>query len=124
MRYRTLVVASLFLVFLAGGCGGEANRVPQVQGKRLDVAQKALDDAGLGYEVTGGGAFGVVVRSNWVVCEQRPRAGKVAKSVELVVGRSCVGTVPYDENEYENEYEYDDDYDYDYDYDEDDDDDF
>jgi hypothetical protein len=30
------------------------------------------------------------------VCEQRPRAGKVAKSVELHVGRSCIGSVPAD----------------------------
>jgi uncharacterized membrane protein len=28
MRYTTSVVAALFLAFLAGGCGGEANRVP------------------------------------------------------------------------------------------------
>ena len=106
MRYRTTVVAALILVHLAGGCGGEANRVPDVEGKRLDVAQELLDDAGLGYEVIGGGALGVVVRSNWRVCEQRPRAGRLAKSVELHVGRSCIGTVPAD------------------DYDEDDDDDF
>jgi hypothetical protein len=96
MRYTTPVVAALFLAFLAGGCGGEANRVPDVEGERLDVAQELLDDAGLGYEVIGGGALGVVVRRNWQVCEQRPRAGKVAKSVELHVGRSCIGAVPAD----------------------------
>jgi hypothetical protein len=105
MRYRPTVVALIF-AFLAGGCGGEANRVPDVEGKRLDVAQEVLDDAGLGYEVIGGGALGVVVRRNWQVCEQRPGAGRLAKSVELHVGRSCIGTVPAD------------------DYDEDDDDDF
>lgn len=96
MRYTTPVVAALFLAFLAGGCGGEANRVPDVEGERLDVAQELLDDAGLGYEVIGGGALGVIVRRNWQVCEQRPRAGKVAKSVELHVGRSCIGSVPAD----------------------------
>jgi hypothetical protein len=97
MRYGTTVVSALILVFLAGGCGGEANRVPEVEGKRLDVAQELLDDAGLGYEVIGGGALGVVVRRNWQVCEQRPRAGRLAKSVELHVGRSCMGTVPADD---------------------------
>lgn len=73
-----------------------------MEGKRLDLAQKSLDDAGLGYEVIGGGALGVVVRRNWQVCEQRPRAGRRAKSVELLVGRSCIGTVPsgyYDEDD-------------------------
>jgi hypothetical protein len=110
MRYTAPVVAALFLSFLAGGCGGEANRVPQVEGKRLDVAQELLDDAGLGYEVIGGGALGVIVRRNWQVCEQRPRAGRLAKSVELHVGRSCRGTMPADE--YEDEYYEDDDDDY------------
>lgn len=102
MRYTTPAVAALFLAFLAGGCGGEANRVPDVEGKRLDLAQESLDDAGLGYEVIGGGALGVVVRKNWQVCEQRPKAGRRAKSVELLVGRSCIGTVPsgyYDEDD-------------------------
>jgi len=44
MRYTTPVVATLFLAFVAGGCGGEANRVPDVEGERLDVAQELLDD--------------------------------------------------------------------------------
>jgi hypothetical protein len=44
MRYTTPVVAAPFLAFLAGGCGGEANRVPDVEGERLDVAQELLDD--------------------------------------------------------------------------------
>jgi len=52
----------------------------------------------------------VIVRRNWQVCEQRPRPPKRAKSVELHVGRSCIGNVP-------------DDFDYDEYYDEDDDDD-
>jgi hypothetical protein len=119
MRYTTVVVAALFLSLLAGGCGGEANRVPQVEGKRLDVAQELLDDAGLGYEVIGGGALGVIVRRNWQVCEQRPSPGTLAKSVELHVGRSCIGTVPADE--YDDDYDYDDE---DEDDDEDNDDDF
>jgi hypothetical protein len=66
--------------------------VPDVEGHRLDVAQERLDDAGLGYEVNGGGALGAVVRSNWRVCEQRPAPGKRAKSVDLHVARSCPGT--------------------------------
>ena len=74
MRYTIPVVAALFLGFVAGGCGGEANQVPDVESKRLDVAQETLDDAGLGYEVIGGGDLGVVLRRNWRVCEQRPRS--------------------------------------------------
>ena len=80
MRYRAPVAAALFLAFIAGGCGGEANPVPDVEGKRLDVAEELLDDAGLGYEVIGGGDLGVIVRRN---------AGKSASSVPVPAsGRS------------------------------------
>ena len=85
-----------------------------MEGKRLDVAQERLDDAGVGYEVIGGGALGVIVRSNWEVCEQRPGAGARAKTVELVVARSCVG-------DFEDDFDFDDDDEYE---DDDDDDDF
>ena len=110
MRYG-LVATTLFAAMLiAGGCGGganrEATRVPQVEGKRLDVAQEVLDDAGLGYEVVGGGALGVIVRSNWEVCEQRPRAGRRATTVGLVVDRSCA-------EPWEDDFDFDDDGDYD-----------
>jgi beta-lactam-binding protein with PASTA domain len=121
MRYRAAVAAAILVAVLAGGCGGEANRVPDVEGKRLDVAQELLDDAGLGYEVIGGGVFGVVVRSNWEVCEQRPPAGRRAKSVDLVVARSCAYPLE-DDFEFDDD---DDDFDFDFDDDEfDDDDDF
>ena len=108
MRYRAPVAAALFLAFIAGGCGGEANPVPDVEGKRLDVAEELLDDAGLGYEVIGGGDLGVIVRRNWQVCEQRPRPGRRAKSVDLHVGRSCIGNVP-DNFDYDEYYDEDDD---------------
>ncbi len=116
-------MATLFLVLFAGGCGDEANRAPDVEGKRLDVAQEALDDAGLRYEVIGGGDLGVLVPRNWQVCEQRPRPGRRAKSVELVVGRSCIGTFPdnyYDEDD-DDDFDFDDDEDFDFDEDDDDD---
>jgi beta-lactam-binding protein with PASTA domain len=89
MRYSKVITAALFLA-IAAGCGArETDIVPAVEGQRLDLAQAELDDAGLGYEVTGGGAFGVVVKSHWRVCEQHPAPGLHARSVELVVARSC-----------------------------------
>ncbi|HEV8603171.1 MAG TPA: PASTA domain-containing protein [Gaiellaceae bacterium] len=85
-----LLVCGVVLLFATAGCGGsEVKPVPDVAGERLDVAQDELDDLGLGYEVIGGGVFGVVVRSHWQVCEQHPGPGGRAKSVHLVIARSC-----------------------------------
>jgi hypothetical protein len=89
MRYPVWVVMLVLAAVVAGGCGGEANRVPDVEGKRLDAAQEVLDERGLEYEVLGGGVLGVLVRSNWEVCEQRPRPGAKAQTVDLVVARDC-----------------------------------
>jgi beta-lactam-binding protein with PASTA domain len=94
MRYG-LILLVVALSIVVAGCGGrDAKAVPRVDGERLDVAKETLDDAGLGYEVIGGGAFGVVVESHWQVCEQHPKAGRRARSVELVVARSCPRSFP------------------------------
>src|SRR5262245_60739783 len=85
-----LAAASLAVGLLASGCAGtRARRVPDVTGERLDVAEELLDGAGVRYEAVGGGVFGVIVRSRWIVCRQLPRAGATASSVRLVVARSC-----------------------------------
>jgi hypothetical protein len=116
MRYGLVASTLLLAAVLVGGCGGDANReatrVPQVEGMRLDVAQQRLDDSGLGYEVIGGGALGVIVRSSWEVCEQRPLAGTRAKTVDLVVARSCANPV-------DDGFDYDDDDDEEFDDDDD-----
>ncbi len=83
------IVCAAALLLTAAACGATAKQVPDVTGDRLDVAQSRLDEAGLGYEVVGGGVLGVVVRSHWQVCEQDPPPGGRAKSVELVVERTC-----------------------------------
>ena len=77
------------LLIAATGCGSTPRPVPDVSGERLDIAEETLRDAGLDYDVTGGGAFGVVMRSHWWVCRQDPRRGRRAASVELVVAREC-----------------------------------
>jgi hypothetical protein len=68
--------------------------MPDVTGKTLDAAKIAIKDAGFDdeVEVEGGGLFGVVVESNWEVCEQSPAAGAtVAGQPTLTVARSCAG---------------------------------
>ena len=94
MNTRSLwVIGAAALVLAATGCGStRVAPVPNVTGERLDVAKDTLDGAGLDSEVTGGGAFGVIVESHWRVCEQHPDPGVRAASVELIVARSCPGT--------------------------------
>jgi hypothetical protein len=77
------------LLALLAGCGGttQPKVVPNVRYERLDLAEARLDARGLGWEEVGGGTFGVLVRSNWYVREQIPKAGKKATTVRLVVER-------------------------------------
>jgi hypothetical protein len=66
--------------------------VPNLLGKRLDVAENTLHEAGLTYKEIGGGLFGIVVRSGWTVCETEPApeaAIKAGGRVKLIVSRSC-----------------------------------
>ena len=72
--------------------------MPKVVGEKLDVAKIDIKHAGFkdDVEVVGGGSFGVLVESNWVVCEQDPAPGEtVAGQPRLTVARSCDdGTKP------------------------------
>jgi beta-lactam-binding protein with PASTA domain len=90
MRVKSLITLPL-LALAASGCRGdpEPRAVPDVRGQRLDVAERRLDGAGLEYERVGGGSFGIVVRSNWRVCDQDPKPGRRAGKVTLIVDRSC-----------------------------------
>ena len=94
MKIKGIVLLSL--TALVAGCGGdpEPTAVPDVRGERLDVAERRLDGAGLEYERVGGGAFGIVVRSKWSVCEQTPAPGTRAPKVTLVVDRYCPPRLP------------------------------
>ena len=64
--------------------------LPDVVGQRLDVAELHLDDLHIRYREVGGGTFGIVVASNWTVCEQEPAAGASNPGrVNLIVDREC-----------------------------------
>ncbi|GAA2177215.1 hypothetical protein GCM10009784_26960 [Arthrobacter parietis] len=66
--------------------------MPDVTGKRLDVAISDVERAGINdeVEVLGGGMFGVVDESNWTVCSQEPKNGvEVSIAPRLTVERSC-----------------------------------
>jgi Domain of unknown function (DUF4839) len=96
------LATALALVVGLGGCSsdqdtgiGAATAMPTVQGLRLDVALSDIKRAGFGddVEVVGGGVFGVVDESNWMVCEQSPAAGQALTSPRLTVDRECGGHV-------------------------------
>src|SRR5262249_48971091 len=64
--------------------------VPDLTGQALDVAERRLDDLGLNSSRVGGGLFGVVIPSDWDVCEQAPPPGSSARrgsTVRLLVDR-------------------------------------
>ena len=83
------------IVASSGGFGsGGRHVVPELRGQRLDLAQSRLDAIGLDSDTKGGGTFGVVVSSNWHVCDQDPRPGVTAREVLLIVDRDCEWPVP------------------------------
>ena len=89
MKVKSVISVSA-AAFVLTGCGkSDPEVVPDVRHERLDVAEERLDRLGLGYEEVGGGALGIVVRSNWRVCRQEPAPGKKATEVRLIVDRDC-----------------------------------
>ena len=92
MRLLGLALAIILAVDVSGCGGHEAKAMPDVTGKRLDVAKKDIKSAGIdeSVKVDGGGIFGVIDDSNWIVCSQSPAAGKpVSAKPEVKVDRSC-----------------------------------
>ena len=88
--HRPLLGLVVTLAF--AGCTPKADTVPSVAGERLDVAIDSVEDAGLDHEEIGGGIFGIIQESRWVVCDQRPEAGSSTEgidSVKLIVDRKC-----------------------------------
>ncbi|WP_354702283.1 hypothetical protein DSM112329_02639 [Paraconexibacter sp. AEG42_29] len=60
--------------------------VPELVGARLDQAQDRLDDLQLRASVLGGGTFGVVDETNWVVVQQDPPSGtRLATGADVVL---------------------------------------
>ena len=87
------VTAAIVLMMTLTACGsGEDSEMPDVVGSPLDTAKSDIERAGYGsdLEVLGGGLFGIVDDSAWIVCEQLPAAGEaITKQPRLTVDRSC-----------------------------------
>jgi beta-lactam-binding protein with PASTA domain len=66
--------------------------VPKLHCRRLDKAEDIVRSKGLRVVERGGGTFGIVVKSNWVVGSQRPAAGTKVRhgsKVYLYAAREC-----------------------------------
>src|SRR3954466_7190887 len=97
MRALSLAIAVTTLVGLSGCASGTTAVMPDVTGKKLDVAKSIIRDAGFENEVKvdGGGLFGVLNKSNWEVCDQSPAAGApVSGAPQLTIERSCHAAAP------------------------------
>jgi hypothetical protein len=103
MIRRAAVLATAGLMLLpaasgarpADGVAAHAARtvtVPRLHCRRLDRAEDMLRSRGLKFRERGGGVFGIVVKSNWVVTGQSPRGGAHVHSgtrVTVYVDRAC-----------------------------------
>jgi hypothetical protein len=89
--FVTGLIASAFSVAPALAANSHSQtKLPSLSGKRLDVAELLLTSSGLRFKELGGGTFGIIVKSNWIVCETLPHSpGTVAphSRVTLVVAR-------------------------------------
>jgi len=74
-----------------GSAGG--NTVPtDLVGQTLDQVETELDGDGIGYQTVGGGAFGIVLKADWGVCDTKPSGGQsVNGPVQLIVGHFTCG---------------------------------
>ena len=96
VRHSIHAGAGVLLLLALSACGsGAPAAMPDVVGLQLDVAKSDIKGAGFGgdVEIVGGGLFGVVDDSNWVVCDQRPAQGEPVSDPRLVVDRECASGV-------------------------------
>lgn len=86
MRNFTMVLCVLAATVLVACGEEELGAAPDVRGLSLPSAEKQLQDAGYEPDVQSDAVFGVIVESNWVVCDQHEPEGKL---VPVEVDREC-----------------------------------
>lgn len=94
---RAVIGLAISIVGVLGLVGCDSNetvKMPDVTGKKLDVAYDQIENAGVvekdKINIEGGGFFGVLIESNWTVCEQSPAPGQALSGAPtLTVDRAC-----------------------------------
>jgi serine/threonine protein kinase len=74
----------------AAGSASDEVTVPSLAGQPLDVAEQRLNDLGLDPSEEGGGLLGVLVPSDWTVCDTSPTSGSAVRpgsTVHLLIDR-------------------------------------
>jgi hypothetical protein len=103
MRHLVTTLTACTLLLAVAACSeSETTTMPDLVGKRLDVALSDVERAGFDdeVEVIGGGMFDVVDESNWTVCTQEPASGSpLSAPPRVTVERSCDGDADNDEGE-------------------------
>jgi hypothetical protein len=79
MRATLLCAVAAALALAGAGCGDpDFAGAPDVRGLNLDDADTALEQAGYRSTITDNdGLFGIVIRSNFAVCDQSDTRGKL-----------------------------------------------
>lgn len=93
-RKKLAALSAFTMLLTLSACGGvSAESAPELIGKRLDIAKSDLEGLGVDEEniqVVGGGTFGALDESNWIVCDQEPEAGEeLSDTPRLLIDRTC-----------------------------------
>ena len=87
MARNSLIALIAAAAITLGGCGEEdTGGAPEVKGLSLPSAEQKLKAAGFNADVSSDALFGVVVKENYIVCDQSAPAGKL---VPLEVSKDC-----------------------------------
>jgi hypothetical protein len=70
---------------VAPAIASASNHAPNVRCTRLDIAERIVASRGFRYVQRGGGLFGIVLRSDWVVVHE----SQSGRTVYLTAGRYC-----------------------------------
>jgi hypothetical protein len=82
---KKFIISGILAASFVIPAAAQASSAPNVRCHRLDRAERTLHHQGFRTVERGGGMFGILVRSDWVVVHQHQRG----HTVVLTAGRFC-----------------------------------